>query len=113
MAFVLKQSDTYRWPVSVEFPADGGRIDKQTFDGEFRRLSQSRVSELIEGAKAGEITDRAVCEAILCGWSGVSDGDAEVPFSDAALAQMLDFPGVERGVIGAWFESLSGAKRKN
>ena len=38
MAFVLKQSDTYVWPVTFDIPVDGGRHEKQTFDGERRRL---------------------------------------------------------------------------
>ena len=113
MAFVLKQSDTYSWPVKVELPTDGGRVDVQTFDATFKRLSQTRVNELIEGAQAGAITDRQVCVEIVTGWAGVLDDGADVPFSASALASLLDVPGVERGILQAWFESLAGAKRKN
>ena len=47
MAFVLKQSDTYKWPVTVEIPIDGGRFDKQTFDAEFKRLPQERNTAIL------------------------------------------------------------------
>ena len=54
MAFVLKQSATYTWPITVIIPMDGGRRDKHTFDGEFRRLPQSRINEIIKLARAAE-----------------------------------------------------------
>ena len=35
MAFVLKQDDRFTWPISFDVPVDGGRHQRQTFDGEF------------------------------------------------------------------------------
>ena len=116
MAFILKQSDSYSWPVTVEMPAASGKPGqtiKSKFDAEFLRLSQSRVNDLVEGGKAGDITDKDVCLEIVCGWSGITDGEDEVPFSDAAFARLLDITGVQRGILTAWFESLGGAQRKN
>ena len=47
MVFVLKQSDTYTWPITlVDVPVDGGKREKHTFDGEFKRLPQSRLLRL-------------------------------------------------------------------
>lgn len=113
MSFVLKQSTSYTWPITVEFPVDGGRTEKSTFDGEFKRLSQSRIKEITAAVDAGEITDVDIAEEVLVDWSGVTDGQEEIPFSKAALAQMLDVPLVASAIVMAFFNSLTGAKRKN
>jgi hypothetical protein len=123
MAFVLKQSATYTWPITLIIPMDGGRRDKHTFDGEFRRLPQSRINEIIRLARAAErgrlnddeeLLDQDAAKEILAGWSGVVDDDAkEVPYSEGALAQLLDIPTVAGQIVRAWFDSLDVAKRKN
>ena len=123
MAFVLKQSATYTWPITLIIPMDGGRRDKHTFDGEFRRLPQSRINEIIRLARAAErgrlnddeeFLDQDAAKEILAGWSGVVDDDAkEVPYSEGALAQLLDIPTVAGQIVRAWFDSLDVAKRKN
>jgi hypothetical protein len=123
MAFVLKQSATYTWPITLIIPMDGGRRDKHTFDGEFRRLPQSRINEIIKLARAAErgrlnddeeLLDQDAAKEILAGWSGVVDDDAkEIPYSESALAQLLDIPTVAGQIVRAWFDSLDVAKRKN
>jgi hypothetical protein len=123
MAFVLKQSATYTWPITLIIPMDGGRRDKHTFDGEFRRLPQSRINEVIRLARAAErgrlnddeeFLDQDAAKEILAGWSGVVDDDAkEIPYSENALAQLLDIPTVAGQIVRAWFDSLDVAKRKN
>lgn len=123
MAFVLKQSPTYLWPIPLVLPVDGGRREKHTFDGEFRRLPQSRINEIIRIARLQErgtvdqedvIEDQEAAREILAGWSGVIDDEGkEVPFSDAALNQLLEIPTVAGQIVRTWFESLEVAKRKN
>ncbi|MFZ9654548.1 MAG: phage tail assembly chaperone [Limnohabitans sp.] len=113
MSFVLKQSTTYTWPVTVEYPVDGGRTEKSTFDGEFKRLPQSRIKEITAAVEANELTDVDIAEEVLVGWSGVSDGADEIPFSQSALAQLLEVPLVASAIVMAFFNSLTGAKRKN
>lgn len=126
MAFVLKQSDSYTWPVSIKLPANGGKRERQTFDAEFKRLPQSRINEIQEQANkrvkalergddaADGISDMSVADEILVGWDGIVDGDGEpVPFGKAAKAQLLDVPFMAGAVIEAFFDSLVEAKRKN
>jgi len=43
--FILDQSDSYTWPVSIELP-DNGRKKAFTFDAEFKRLPQQEVEEI-------------------------------------------------------------------
>lgn len=114
MAFVLSQSDSYNWPVPVEFPIDGGRFEKQTFDVQFRRLPQSRIREVWDAIQSGEMNDNDLCNEVITGWSGVQDAKGEdVPFSEKAKADLLNVPLVASSVVTAWLDSLAKAKRKN
>ena len=45
MSFVLKVSDSYSWPITLVLPVDGGRREKHTFDGEFKRLPQIQMTK--------------------------------------------------------------------
>jgi hypothetical protein len=126
VAFVLKQSDSYTWPVSIKLPANGGKRERQTFDAEFKRLPQSRINEIQrevqqrvkaneKGEDTGEgISDQSIANEILMGWDGIIDGDGEpVPFSNAVKAQLLDVPMMAGALVAAYFESLVEQKRKN
>jgi hypothetical protein len=126
MAFVLKQSTSYKWPVSFKLPVDGGKYEKQTFEAEFRRLPQARLNEIQDAvqertraAKAGEpidgmINDQAVADEILIGWSNVLDEDGdEIPFTTANKQQLLEVSALASSIIVAYFESVTGNKLKN
>lgn len=114
MAFVISQSQSYRWPVAVEFPVDGGRFDRQTFDAQFKRLPQDRIRSIWDEIKAEELDDDGLCNEILVGWSGITDDNgAEIPYSEQARADLLLVPLVSAAVVSAWLDSLSKAKRKN
>ena len=126
MAFVLKQSSSYLWPVSFDIPVDGGRHEKNTFDAELKRLPQSRIVEIQEAVQKrltaiqrdeetdGMITDQEIAAEILIGWNGITDDSGEqVPFSEKAKLELLDVPTVTAAIVTAYFSSLQGAKRKN
>jgi hypothetical protein len=126
MAFTLKQSGSYLWPVTIEVPTDGGRHQKETFDAELKRLPQSRIIEIQDAVQKrlsaiqrdedtdSMITDQEIASEILVGWAGVNDGDGEaIPFSEKAKAELLDVPTVTAAIVTAYFSSLQGAKRKN
>lgn len=126
MAFVLKQSATYSWPVTFRMPTDGGKYEKQSFDAEFKRLPQSRINEIqlevqtrLKAAERGEpcevdISDMSIADEVLAGWSGVVDGDGdEVAFSESCKAELLNVPGLAGSIIEAYFESVQGKKSKN
>lgn len=126
MAFVLNQSESYSWPVSIKLPADGGKREKSNFDAVFKRLPQTRINEIqqlvqqrVKAAESGEeldngVTDQSIASEILVGWSGVVDGDGDdVPYSEAIKAQLLDVPMMAGALIEAYFASLVELKRKN
>lgn len=126
MAFVLNQSQSYSWPVSINLPADGGKREKSSFDALFKRLPQSRINEIqqlvqqrIKSAERGDeldngVTDQSIAAEILVGWSGILDADGDdVPYSEAVKAQLLDVPMMAGALIEAYFTSLVELKRKN
>lgn len=126
MAFVLNQSQSYSWPVSIQLPADGGKREKSSFDALFKRLPQSRINEIqqlvqqrIKAAERGEeldngVTDQTIAAEILVGWAGILDADGDdVPYSEAIKAQLLDVPMMAGALIKAYFTSLVELKRKN
>lgn len=123
MAFVLAKSATYTWPVRISLATDGGKQTVETFDAEFRRLPQSRINEIVRQARAAErgrgdddeqIEDQDAAREIIASWKGVTDdAGAEIPFSEAALGQLLEIPTVAGQIVKAWFESLKEGKRKN
>ena len=126
MAFVLKQSSSYVWPVTVKLPISGGKFEKQTFDAEFKRLPQARINKIqievqarIKSSERNEatddsISDQSIAEELLIGWSGVLDEDGDdVPFSESMKQQLLDIPTMATAIIVAYFDSLTGTKTKN
>jgi hypothetical protein len=126
VAFVLKQSSSYVWPVTVKLPISGGKFEKQTFDAEFKRLPQARINKIqievqarIKSSERNEtaddsISDQTIADEILIGWAGVLDEDGdEVPFSESMKQQLLDIPTMASAIIVAYFDSLTGTKTKN
>lgn len=122
MALVLKDSDSYTWPIVYRQPVSGGRRDKQEFEAEFKRLPQSRITEIQELAQrridnapnATDISDVTIADEVLVGWEGIVDGDGEpIPYSKGTKAQLLELPMMAGCLIEAYFTSLVEEKRKN
>lgn len=108
MAFVLKKVSSYKWPVSVEIPVDGGKFKKETFTVLFRKIGRSTFNELVEQ------DENALADCIVEGWEGVKDEDGdEVPYSEEAKASLFDDPFVMRALINAYADSYGGAQAKN
>lgn len=113
MFSIAKAIEDYTWPVTVHLPVDGGRTEKQTFTAKFKRVSQARINEIREAIEAGKTTDVKLASEVLVGWLDVTDGDDVVEYSESTKAQILDIPSVAASVVRAFFESLTGAPRKN
>lgn len=111
--FVISQSNTYKWPITVEFPIDGGNFEKQTFDAEFRRMTQSQIETWLKKIADGEAKDADFAAHILVGWKGITDGAEEVPFSETNRDRLFDIPLVTAALIKAYVSSVAGAKAKN
>jgi hypothetical protein len=113
--FKIAQKPTYKWPVTVQIPTDGGRYTKATFTAEFRAMSQKEIDELVLAGRDGD-RDADLCRELLVGWSGVQDEDgSEIAFSDEAKDRLLNITYVRHGLLDAFFASITGAgaRRKN
>ena len=129
MAFILDQSESYSWPVTVKVPQDGGRFRSFTFEAEFKRVSQERREQLgrqlmrqkrtIEDGLMEDdfLTPRQIADELLVGWSGIMDTEgadaAQVPFGETVKAQLLNIGDVADAILAAWNDSIPGAKAKN
>ncbi len=108
MAFVRKKSSTFKWPVTVEFPVDGGSFESESFDATFKRLGRDEFGKLVDKG------DAELVHAVLQNWEGVKDeAGKDIPFTKAALKDMLDDPYFAKGIVKAYLETLEGAKAKN
>ena len=115
MAFVLKQQNSYSWPVKFDVPEDG-HYRRETFEVEFKNISQTRFQELIELSQSGDFNDVDIVREVVVGWSGIlDDKNEEVPFTKARFEKLLDVLGLATAIATAFVESRMGgaAKRKN
>jgi len=122
MALVLKDSDSYSWPIVYRLPVSGGRREKQEFEAEFKRLPQSRIIQIQSLAKklasadadAVEISDVSIADEVLVGWDGIIDSDGEpIAFTRRTKDQLLELPMMAACLIEAYFTSLVEEKRGN
>lgn len=111
--FKISKATDYSWPVAIQFPADGGRTEKATFDVRLKRINQTRIQEIRTAIEKGEITDVDLAREVIVGWAGVMGDDGEIPYSESARDTLLEVPMVASAVVVSLFESISGAKRKN
>jgi len=108
MAFVLKKTASYKWPVKVEVPVDGGKFESQTFDAVFKKMCRSSFGDLLEKG------EDALLEQILEGWEGINDENGkEVPFTQKNKKELCDDPYVVRALIAAYADSVTGVLAKN
>jgi hypothetical protein len=126
MGFVLQQSPSFTWPITIRERQDGGRYRTHTFDAVFRRLPQSRQeeiqlayqrlkSEVARDLVIDTLPTRQIAAEILVGWSGIfeEDGTTQVPYSEDVKAQLLEVEGVADVLVSTYIESGEKAKVKN
>ena len=108
MAFIKKKVQTFKWPVKVDEPADGGLFETSEFTAVFKRVPRSKFEKLTD---QGELE---MLKAILVGWEDILDESSKpVPFSQAALKDFADDAYWIRGVLTAYTETIEGAKSGN
>ena len=108
MAFVIKKAASYKWPVKVETPADGGMFEKQTFDAVFKKLCRAAFNALIDKG------DDAFIDGILEGWDGIKDEDGkDIPFTEKTKKELCDDSCFVKAVITAYSASVTGEPVKN
>lgn len=114
--FIIKQSDTFKWPVTVVVPAENGGTSKNSFTAIFKRLPNEEVDALQKDVIAG-LSDPDFARRVLVGWGEdvrfEKDGPP-VEFCDTTRDQMLSIVGAAGAIVTAWSEGMNGgARRKN
>lgn len=108
--FKLAVSETYSIPVVVDFPADGGRVQKQQFDAVVRRLTKDELKDLFERGW----DDEQVVRHVMVGWKGVADREGvEIPFSQDSLTELLALHPTQPSIVRAFLASIQGQRAKN
>lgn len=125
MAFVLEQTPTFRWPITIREVQDGGRVRTHQFEAIYRRLPQSRMEAVqlqYQAMKAAasrdqpieEIPTRAIADEILEGWEGITNPDGSaVEVSPQTKAQLLEVATVADALVTTFFEAHDKARVKN
>jgi len=125
MAFILEQSPTFSWPITIREVTDGGRHRTHQFEAVYRRLPASRMEEVqlayqrIKAAAARDqvvdaIPTREIAAEILAGWRGITEPDGtEIEFSATSKAQLLEVESVADVLVATFFEAHDKARAKN
>lgn len=114
--FKLANKDTYKRVIKVEVPGDLGKIDRQQFVMEFKRLSVSDTRALVDDSQEGKMDDEELISRYAVSWEGIFDENGEeIPFSLSALSEMMDITYVKKAIMSAFIEDVFGkeATRKN
>ena len=103
MAFVLKKSNTVKWPITFQKASDGGKFKKQTFTAIFKEIGRDRFNELVDKG------DVALVDEILLGWEWIQDEEkVDVPFSDENKAFLLDDFAIMKALIETYGQVIYG-----
>lgn len=115
--FVLKAPADFWWPVVVPIPHDGGYLEAK-LDVLFKALPQKRLDQM-RGQRLDEgmrpPTDEEVVREVVLGWRELPDeAGNQVPFSPAALEQLVEIPVMRSALVATYLAATSGmAARKN
>jgi hypothetical protein len=111
--FVVSKTPSYFWPVTVSTPKSGGAFEKETFEVEFKRIPNSEVKKIFVDGDIS-VKDAEFCRKNVIGWKDIKGADGEqIPFSLSALDELLEIPTIDRKIVEAFLESLSGSRVKN
>lgn len=109
MSFRLVVSDTVAVPVAGSLQDANGRPAPFSFSLVCRRLPASELRAAID---ANEATVPEFLASVVQGWNGLQDEAGQaLPFSPAALEQLLDIVGMASVAFGAYVQAC-GAKGK-
>jgi hypothetical protein len=114
MGFILEQTPTFSWPITVRETQDGGRYRTHTFDEitlEYQRIKSFAARDEV----ISELPTRAIASEILVGWTGIFEPDntTQIPYSEDSKAQLLEISTVADVLVTTYIESTEKAKAKN
>lgn len=116
MGFKLSKDTSYKWPVTVKIPRDGGKFVNATFNAEFAYLGQEDLDQVFDNARNNR-DNSDVCMRALVGWGKevTDENDQPIEYSEQAKSMLLNVPYFKHAVLLAFTESITGdaGRRKN
>lgn len=108
MAFVRRKIKSFKWPVTVSEPADGGGFAESTFTATFKRLGRTEMQSLADKPVVDLI------KAVLTDWEGINDdANKPIPFNANTLAEMCEDSDWVRGVMAAFDATYETQRQGN
>lgn len=106
--FKLAQSPTYRVLIAVAIPGENGKVQKESFTAEFKRVGLDRLTEL------KDVKHPEVLSEVLVNVHDLVDeaGDA-VPFNADTKRALFDIPQAFDALVAGFWNSVFGAKKGN
>lgn len=103
------------WPVTVQFPADGGLMQSCDIEVRYKLLTSSELKRLADRAQPMSETEAADWVAArVTGWTGVADEAGEpLDFSEQTLRALLDDPFFSSAIGVGLVLASRGAGAKN
>ena len=104
----IDPSPSYFAPVKLPMLDADGALQEHRFDVLFKRLTAAEVKAFFEpGAdRPAKQSDADVVRPFVLGWREVKDAKGyDVPFSQEALARLLEIPNAGTWIMTALFES--------
>ena len=108
MSFVLSEERRVFWPVIINEPVDGGKVQRRKIELQFR------IVDCDDWDESGESILDALMNNIT-GWKGIELQDrTPVEFSDEALMSLLKLPYARTAIWNTYIgEVLPGSSSKN
>jgi hypothetical protein len=103
MLEIEKAAEAVDIKVLVQFAQKGGTVYQGEFTGEFRRITQERIDELLD--PDGDYTVSDVVDEVLVGARGIGKGGTEMP-PDEALAWVKQQPECISAAYAAFFKAM-------
>lgn len=123
MAFVLiKKSDPFWFAVDVPMVSESGSSRTHRFDVKFKRFTRQELNELRKRSDGMSDTGDALENdtdyilEIAEDWRGISDGQADLPFTRENVLSLLNqVPNAAGAIVTAFFAATlgGGAKKGN
>lgn len=108
MPYSKVKATSYRWPVPVRTPDDGGVQIEETFDIVFRRVKREELQQIVDKG------DDNLVRSVVLGWSGILGADGEeLPYSETARDELMQDQSWLRAVIEAFYLGLNGSRAGN
>lgn len=102
MLNIEKATETVDIKVLVQFVQKGGSVYQGDFMGEFRRLPQERIDDLLDN----ETPNSEIVDEILVGVTGIGRADGSALPADEAMGWVKKTPECVNAAVVAFFRTM-------